>query len=68
MFRTTDGGETWERVLFVGEDTGASDIAMDPANPRRFVSKRNRFTVDLTNANPGDVVDLGDVGGTGRKP
>jgi photosystem II stability/assembly factor-like uncharacterized protein len=34
VFRTTDGGETWERVLFVDEETGASDIAMDPNNPR----------------------------------
>ena len=34
VFRTTDGGTTWERVLFVNEDTGCSDIAMDPSNPR----------------------------------
>jgi len=34
VFRTTDGGLTWERVLFVDEETGASDIAMDPNNPR----------------------------------
>ena len=34
VFRTTDGGKTWERVLFVDENTGCSDIAMDPNNPR----------------------------------
>jgi photosystem II stability/assembly factor-like uncharacterized protein len=34
VYRTTDGGETWEHVLFVDEDTGCSDIAMDPSNPR----------------------------------
>jgi photosystem II stability/assembly factor-like uncharacterized protein len=34
VFRTTDGGKTWERVLFVDENTGASDIVMDPNNPR----------------------------------
>ena len=33
-FRTTNGGETWEHVLFVDENTGASDIVMDPNNPR----------------------------------
>ena len=33
VFRTTDGGETWEHVLFVDENTGASDIVMDPNNP-----------------------------------
>jgi len=34
IFRTADGGKTWERVLFVDENTGASEIVMDPANPR----------------------------------
>ena len=34
VFRTTNGGETWEHVLFVDENTGASDIVMDPNNPR----------------------------------
>ena len=34
IYRTTDGGETWEHVLFVDEDTGASDLIMDPNNPR----------------------------------
>ena len=34
VFRTADGGKTWERVLFVDENTGCSDIAMDPNDPR----------------------------------
>ncbi len=34
IYRTTDGGDTWEQVLFVDENTGASDIEMDPNNPR----------------------------------
>jgi photosystem II stability/assembly factor-like uncharacterized protein len=34
VFRTADGGKTWDRVLFVDENTGCSDIAMDPNNPR----------------------------------
>jgi photosystem II stability/assembly factor-like uncharacterized protein len=33
VFRTTDGGLTWDRVLFVDENTGASDMVMDPNNP-----------------------------------
>ena len=33
VFRTTDGGKSWERVLFVNEKTGCSDLAMDPGNP-----------------------------------
>jgi photosystem II stability/assembly factor-like uncharacterized protein len=34
VYRTTDGGENWQRVLFVNDSTGASDLAMDPNNPR----------------------------------
>jgi photosystem II stability/assembly factor-like uncharacterized protein len=30
LFRTTDGGKTWEKVLFVDENTGCSDVVMDP--------------------------------------
>ncbi|MEO8430975.1 MAG: hypothetical protein ABI592_05650, partial [Acidobacteriota bacterium] len=34
VYRTRDGGKTWERVLFIDEKTGISDLAMDPNNPR----------------------------------
>lgn len=33
VYRTKDGGETWERVLFADEGTGAADIAIDPKDP-----------------------------------
>ncbi|MEM7786600.1 MAG: glycosyl hydrolase [Bacteroidota bacterium] len=34
VFRSTDGGDTWEHVLFVSEDAGAFELEMDPTNPR----------------------------------
>ncbi|MEZ5332734.1 MAG: hypothetical protein R2991_11910 [Thermoanaerobaculia bacterium] len=34
VYRTLDGGATWQQVLSVDENTGASDVALDPANPR----------------------------------
>ena len=34
VFRTTDGGKTWEHVLFVDENTGCFEIAMNMDNPR----------------------------------
>src|SRR5262245_43330252 len=34
VFRTSDGGKTWQRTLFVDENTGCADIAMDARNPR----------------------------------
>src|SRR5215207_3441782 len=33
IFRTTNGGATWERVLFVDENTGAIQVELDPTNP-----------------------------------
>ncbi len=33
IYKTTDGGKTWTKVLFKNDSTGASDLAMDPANP-----------------------------------
>ena len=34
MYKTTDGGKTWNQVLFKDAKTGAVDIAVDPNNPR----------------------------------
>jgi photosystem II stability/assembly factor-like uncharacterized protein len=34
VYRTRDGGQTWERVLFVGKTAGVADLSMDPADPR----------------------------------
>src|SRR2546427_11960 len=33
VYRTTDGGKTWSRVLFVDANTGCADLAMDPGDP-----------------------------------
>lgn len=33
VYKTTDGGKTWRRVLFVNDQTGCSDVAMEPGNP-----------------------------------
>ena len=34
VFRSTDGGKTWQKVLYKNDQTGAVDLSMDPANPR----------------------------------
>lgn len=33
LYRTTDGGTTWENILYVDENTGCSDIQIHPGNP-----------------------------------
>lgn len=34
IYRSTDGGATWKRILFANADAGAVDLCMDPNNPR----------------------------------
>ncbi|MFO1394431.1 MAG: hypothetical protein U1F09_11775 [Steroidobacteraceae bacterium] len=34
VYRTTDGGRTWKKVLYRNAETGASDVTIDPSNPR----------------------------------
>ena len=34
VFRTSDGGKTWKKVLFVNDSTGVADLAIQPGNPK----------------------------------
>lgn len=34
VYRSTDGGKTWKRILFANADAGAVDLVLDPSNPR----------------------------------
>ena len=33
LFRSTDGGQTWQKIIYKNENTGASDVEIDPSNP-----------------------------------
>jgi photosystem II stability/assembly factor-like uncharacterized protein len=43
VYRTTDGGESWERVLYVNDSTGATDVKMDPSNPGKLFAAMWQF-------------------------
>jgi photosystem II stability/assembly factor-like uncharacterized protein len=36
VFKTTDGGSTWRKVLYVNEKTGCADLVVDPNNPNKL--------------------------------
>ena len=36
VYKTTDGGKTWEKILFINEKTGCADLIMDPQNPDKL--------------------------------
>ncbi len=43
IYRSTDGGATWTKTLYVNDTTGAADLAMDPENPRIFYAAMYDF-------------------------
>jgi photosystem II stability/assembly factor-like uncharacterized protein len=59
VYRTRDGGDHWERVLYAGDRVGAVDLAMDPTNPRvLYASMWNfkRTPYSLESGGPGSGI------------
>jgi photosystem II stability/assembly factor-like uncharacterized protein len=38
VYKTTDGGATWSRVLYTNDTSGCADLAMDPSNPNKLIA------------------------------
>ncbi|NDD64385.1 MAG: hypothetical protein EBZ36_10455, partial [Acidobacteria bacterium] len=34
LYKTTDGGKSWKKILYVNEETGCADLAIHPSNPK----------------------------------
>ena len=67
IYRTMDGGATWEHVLFVDEETGASDLVMDPNNPRILFAGTWQIAIRTwtrTSGGPGSAIHVSRDGGT----
>jgi len=43
VFKTADGGTTWEKILYIDEDTGCGDLAMDPQEPQILYASMWQF-------------------------
>ncbi|HZD04902.1 MAG TPA: hypothetical protein VE173_08285, partial [Longimicrobiales bacterium] len=59
VFRTRDGGETWQKVLYVDENTGAIDLVMDPGDPRTLLAatyQRQRTAWGYNGGGPGSGI------------
>src|SRR5262245_7044452 len=66
VYRTTDGGKTWNRVLFKNEETGASDVCIDPNNPRVIFAgfwQARRRPWEMTSGGPGSDLYVSRDGG-----
>ncbi|MEM8934127.1 MAG: hypothetical protein AAGE94_23240, partial [Acidobacteriota bacterium] len=53
VFKTTDGGETWTKTLFLDEHHGVSDLDIDPTNPKVLYAGMWRFERKLWNHRSG---------------
>jgi photosystem II stability/assembly factor-like uncharacterized protein len=67
IFRTTDGGKTWEKVLYKDENTGGIDVAFDPHNPNILFAalwQAHRTSWSLDDGGPGSGLYRSNDGGT----
>ena len=71
VYRSTDGGESWENVLFLNDSTGAADLSMNPRNPREIYAgmwRAQRKPWAMVSGGPeGGVYKTTDGGETWRK-
>ncbi|GJQ27421.1 MAG: hypothetical protein HBSAPP02_24530 [Phycisphaerae bacterium] len=71
VFKTTDGGATWKRVLFISHDTGANEVHIDPRDPNTLYAtayQRRRHVWTLIDGGPESAVYKSTDGGeTWRK-
>jgi photosystem II stability/assembly factor-like uncharacterized protein len=55
LYKTTDGGKTWKSVLTISENTGVTDVALDPSNPDTLYAtayQRRRHVFTLIDGGP----------------
>jgi photosystem II stability/assembly factor-like uncharacterized protein len=71
VFRTKDGGKTWEKVLYLGPDTGCADLALDPSDPSQVYAamwQYRRRADFFTSGGPRSGLHKSTDGGTTWKP
>ena len=59
LFKTTDGGKTWSKVLFINDDTGVTDVAIDPQSPTTLYAaayERRRTAWGFDGGGPGSAI------------
>ena len=66
VYRSRDGGVTWDRILWENERTGIAELVMDPSNPDRLLAAMWEFRREpwyLTSGGPGSGIFLTEDGG-----
>lgn len=66
VFKTSDGGRTWNHVLRIDDDTGATDLIIDPSNPDKLLAatyQRRRSGCCFVGGGPGSGIWMSMDGG-----
>jgi photosystem II stability/assembly factor-like uncharacterized protein len=66
IYKSTDGGKTWHKTLFVNDSTGAIDLVLHPQNPNQLLAstwERSRKAWDFKEGGPGSSIYRSEDGG-----
>lgn len=66
LYKTTDGGKSWKAVLTISENTGVTDVVLDPSNPDTLYAaayQRRRHVFTLINGGPESAIHKSTDGG-----
>lgn len=66
IYKTTDGGATWTKTLYVDEKTGAADLIVDPTNPNKLIAamwEHRRWPWFFKSGGPGSGIFVSFDGG-----
>lgn len=70
VYKTTDGGQTWQNILFVNERTGCAELVMDPSNPNKLIAamwEHRRWPWTFKSGGPGSGIYITYDGGKNWK-
>jgi photosystem II stability/assembly factor-like uncharacterized protein len=71
LYKTTDGGKTWKKILNISENTGVTDVAIDPSHPDTLLAaayeRRRRYFTLIDGGPESALYKSDDAGATWRR-